>query len=144
MKREPLTAPIAIARRFYELFNDRRLDAAAELVDTQAEFRHIPTRQRLIGRAGYRALAAAWLTAFEDARLEVTTVRSVDDTTVVVEFTGHGTHTGDLVLGEAITIPATGRAAQLPFRDTLYFRNGLVVRSELDFSIDELKERLCG
>lgn len=139
-----MTDPIAIARRFYELFNDRRLDEAGELVDPQAEFRYVPTRQRLIGRAGYRALAAAWLIAFEDARLEITGIQVLDDRTVVVDFTGHGTHTGDLVLGEAITLPATGRATHLPFRDRLVIAGGFILRSELDFDVEELKKRLFG
>jgi hypothetical protein len=41
-------------------------------------------------------------------------------------------------------IPATGRAAMLPFHDRLDIRGGLVVTSELDFDIDEMKRRLLG
>jgi hypothetical protein len=132
------------ARLFYRLFNERRLDEASELVDPQAEFHYVPTRQRLLGRAGYRALAAAWLQAFADARLEITVVRAIDDETIDVEFTGHGTHTGDLVLGETVTVPATGRASHLPFHDRLVVRHGLVVSSELTFDLDELTKRLLG
>jgi hypothetical protein len=142
-----VTAPIApehVARLFYQLFNERRLDEAAHLVDPQAEFHYVPTRQRLLGRAGYRALAAAWLTAFPDARLEIVAVRPHDEHTITVDFIGHGTHTGDLVLGEAVTIPATHRAAMLPFRDRLVVRHELIVQSELDFDLDELKKRLFG
>src|SRR5688500_2500408 len=95
-----------VARLFYLLFNERRLDEASELVDPQAEFHYLPTRQRRLGRAGYRALAAAWLNAFEDARLEITAIRAVDAETIEVDFIGHGTHTGDLVLGEAVSVAA--------------------------------------
>jgi hypothetical protein len=133
-----------IARRYYQLFNERRLDEAEQLIDTQGVFHYIPTRQRLVGRAGYRALAASWIHAFADAQLDVEYVHVLDGTVVRVEFVGRGTHTGDLVLGDTLVIPATGRAAMLPFHDRLDIRGGLVVTSELDFDIDEMKRRLLG
>lgn len=132
-----------IARLYYRLFNERRLDEAAELIDPQAVFHYLPTRQRLVGRAGYRALVGAWLQAFEDARLEVQAI-STNGSIADVEFVGHGTHTGDLVLGDALSIPATGRAAHLPFRDRLDIREGLIVSAELDFDVEEMKRRLLG
>ena len=128
---------------YYQFFNERRLDEAAQLVDPQASFHYLPTRQHLMGRAGYRALVDAWLNAFEDARLDVQSV-TASGTTVDVEFLGRGTHTGDLVLGEALSIPATGRAAHLPFRDHLDIRGGRIVSSELDFDVEEMKRRLLG
>jgi hypothetical protein len=135
--------PEQIARLFYEYFNERRLDDAARLVDPRASFHYVPTRQRLVGRAGYKALVAAWLQAFEDARLEVQNVVA-DGAIVQVEFIGRGTHTGDLALGDAVSIPATGRTANLPFRDRMEIRGGLVVSSELDFDLEEMKRRLLG
>jgi len=139
------TTPAAlekVARRYYDLFNDRQLDEAAALVDPQAAFHYIPTRQRLIGRAGYRALCAAWLNAFADARLDITSITVLNDHTVQVEFIGRGTHTGELVLGEAIIEGATGTAAQLPFTDLLEIRRGIIVSAELDFDVEEMRRRL--
>lgn len=135
--------PEQIARLFYQYFNERRLGEAAQLVDPRALFHYLPTRQRLVGRAGYRALVAAWLHAFEDARLDIQSVVA-NGAIVQVEFIGRGTHTGDLVLGDAVSIPATGRAADLPFRDRLDIRDGLIVGSELDFDLEEMKRRLLG
>ena len=132
-----------IARRFYDFFNERRLDDAAQLIDPQASFHYLPTRQRLVGRAGYRALVGAWLAAFPDARLDIRSAH-VNGDVVDIEFIGHGTHTGDLVLGESISIPATGRTTDLPFRDRLEIKDGLIVSSELDFDLDEMKKRLFG
>jgi len=63
---------------------------------------------------------------------------------VEVEFIGRGTHTGELVLGEALALPATGRSTQLPFHDRLEVRDGLIVSAELDFDVEELKGRLLG
>lgn len=136
--------PEQIARRYYELFNDRRIDEAKELVDTQATFHYVPTRQRLVGRAGYQALATAWLTAFEDAQLDIRAIRVVDHDSVEVEFLGRGTHTGDLVLGDTLVIPATGRSAELPFHDRLTIRDGQIVEAQLDFDVEEMKRRLLG
>jgi limonene-1,2-epoxide hydrolase len=135
--------PAQIARLFYQYFNERRLDEAAELVDPQASFHYVPTRQRLVGRAGYRALVAAWLQGFEDAQLEIQSV-AADGGIVQVDFIGRGTHTGDLVLGDAMSVPATGRNANLPFRDRLDIRDGLIISSELDFDLEEMKRRLLG
>ena len=132
-----------ITRLYYQLFNERRLDEAGELVDPQAVFHYLPTRQRLVGRAGYGALVAVWLNAFEDAQLDVQSI-TIDGAVVDVEFLGRGTHTGDLVLGEALSIPATGRAADLPFHDRLEIRRGLIVSAELDFDVAEMKKRLLG
>jgi len=132
-----------IARLYYQLFNERRLDEAGQLIDPQAVFHYLPTRQRLMGRAGYRALAAAWLNAFEDAQLDVQSIQ-VDGAVVHVEFVGHGTHTGDLVLGEELSLPATGRFTSLPFHDRLEVRNGLIVSAELDFDVEEMTRRLLG
>lgn len=135
-------SPEQIARQYYRLFNERNLDAASQLVDRVASFRYVPSKQRLIGRAGYRALAAMWLNAFEDGRLEITSLAPIGEDTVVVQLLGRGTHTGDLVLGEALTIPATGIAGALPFRETLRIRDGSIVDVELDFDMDDLKRQL--
>lgn len=132
-----------IARLYYQYFNERRLDEATELVDPQAVFHTLPTRQRLFGKAGYRAVVDGWLNAFEDARLDVQSIAVVGPV-VQVGFMGRGTHTGDLVLGDALSVPATGRATELPFRDTLEIRDGLIVRAELDFDVLDLKRRLVG
>lgn len=135
-------SPEQIARQYYRFFNERNLDAAGELVDRGASFRYVPSKQRLIGRAGYRALVAMWLNAFADGQLEIASLRAIDDDTVVVELLGRGTHTGDLVLGDTLTIPATGVAGALPFRETLRIRNGSIVDVELNFDIEDLKRQL--
>ena len=138
----PATTPIAIAVRFYACFNDRLFDDGGALVHPQATFHYVPTRQHLVGRAGYRALVAAWVIAFEDARLEIANLQQLDEQTVQVDFIGHGTHTGDLTLGEDFTIPATGTQSDLAFRDTLTIRGGLVVHSQLEFDAAEMQRKL--
>jgi predicted ester cyclase len=134
--------PAQLARRYYRFFNQRRLDEAGELVDVQAVFHYVPTNQRLVGRAGYRALAAMWLVAFEDAEVDVQSIEYLDEHTVHVTFIGRGTHTGDLELGDKLVIPATGRHTELVFRDTLEIRNDRITRVEFDFDLMELQRRL--
>jgi hypothetical protein len=135
--------PSAIARRYYRYFNERRFDEGGELVHPEATFYYVPTKQRLMGRAGYRALVAAWLIAFEDAEIEITALQEIDERTVQVDFIGRGTHSGDLTLGEDFSIPASGAKADLVFRDTLTFRSGFIVGSRLEFDADELRARLA-
>ena len=136
--------PEKIARRYYELFNARRLDDAAALVDGQAIYYYLPTKQRFIGRAGFHAIMGMWLNAFEDAQLEIVSALELNDHSVQIEFLGKGTHTGDLVLGESLRLPATGRTAELPFRNLLEIHNGIIIGVELDFDVAELKRRLLG
>jgi hypothetical protein len=136
--------PTETARLYYQFFNERRLDEAGQLVDPQAEFHYLPTRQRLIGRAGYRALAAMWLNGFENAELEVRALETAGPDRVDVEILGRGTHTGDLVLGESLTAPATHRTLSLPFRERLTVRRGLITLIELDFNLVEMRHLLLG
>jgi hypothetical protein len=136
--------PEEVARTYYRLFNERRFDEAEQLIDAHTCFHYVPTKQHLIGRAGYRALVAAWLIGVEDAQVEILTVREAAPDVVRVEFIGRGTHTGDLVFGEALTLPASGCAAGLPFTDTLLIRGGRILDSRLDFDVEELRRRLMG
>lgn len=136
--------PEQIARRYYQLINDRRLDDAAAMVDGQAIYYYLPTGQRFIGRAGFHAVMDLWLNAFKDAQLQVVSALALNDHSVQVEFLGKGTHTGDFVLGDSLCIPATGRTAELPFRNLLEIHNGIIIGVELDFDVAEMKRRLLG
>jgi predicted ester cyclase len=133
--------PEQVVRQHYQYFNERRFDEAVNLIDPQAVFHTLPTRQRLMGVAGYRALVSAWLHAFADARLDIQTL-AARDTIVDVDFLGRGTHTGDLVLGDALSVPATGLVIELPFHDRLEIRNGRIVKAELDFDEQALRRHL--
>ncbi len=136
--------PEQIARRYYQLFNARRLDEAAAMVDGQAIYHYLPTRQRFVGREGFHALIGLWLNAFENAQLEILSALALNDHSVQIEFLGKGTHTGDLVLGESLRLPATGRTTELRFRNLLEIHNGIIIGVELDFDVEDLKRRLLG
>ena len=136
--------PEQIARRYYQLFNERRLNEAVAMVDAQAIYYYLPTRQRFIGHAGFHAVMGLWLQAFENAQLEIVSALNLNDHSVQVEFLGKGTHTGDLVLGDSLCVPATGRTAELSFRNLLEIHNGIIIGVELDFDVEEMKRRLLG
>ena len=136
--------PEQTARLYYQLFNERRLDEAARMVDGQAIYYYLPTRQRFVGRAGFHAVMGLWLKAFEDAQLQIVSALTLNDHSVQVEFLGKGTHTGDLVLGDSLSVPATGRTAELPFMNLLEIHNGIITSVELDFDVEVMKERLLG
>lgn len=131
-----------MVRRYYELFNQRRLDEAERLVDPQAVFTYPFGKEHLIGRAGYRELARRWLEGFPDGRVAITTVLLPDDHTVVTEWIGHGTHLGTLELPGFPPLAPTGVHAQLPMRETVTIADGRIVASRMEFDPDEMLRRL--
>ena len=48
------------------------------------------------------------------------------------------------MLGDSLRLPATGRGAELPFRNLLEIHNGIIISVELDFDVEEMKGRLLG
>ena len=128
-------------RRYYGLFNERRLDEAEALVDVQAVFTYPAAKEHFIGRAGYRELAQRWAQAFPDATLTITSVR-VSGERAVTEWIGEGTHLGTLNLPGFPAVPPTGLKAKLPMRETIRIVNGSIVESTMDFDPDELRKRL--
>jgi steroid delta-isomerase-like uncharacterized protein len=128
-------------RRYYGLFNDRRLDEAEAMVDAEAVFTYPAASEHFIGRAGYRELAQRWAQAFPDATLAITSV-TVSGDTAATEWIAEGTHLGTLDLPGLAAIPPTGRRANLPMCETIRIVNGSIVESTMEFDPDELRKRL--
>jgi predicted ester cyclase len=133
-----------LARRYYELFNQRKLDDAERFVDPQAVFTYPLAKEHLIGRAGYRELVRRWLEGFPDARITITRVTVRDDRVVRTDWVGAGTHRGRLDLPGFPGLPATGVHTELPMRETITIGNGLIVESRMEFDPIELLRRLVG
>jgi predicted ester cyclase len=129
------------ARRYYALFNDRRLDEAEALVHPEAIFTYPDAQEQFIGRAGYHELAQRWEEAFPDADLSITDMTVVGDT-VCTEWLFTGTHLGTLDIPGFPTIPSSTRAVQLMMTETIRVVKGLVVESRLEFDVEELRRRL--
>ena len=116
----------AVARRYYDAFNARRLDDAAALADAELEWTNLALGATFRGPAGFRQFLENYATAFPDSRVELRDVIAHGDA-VAVEFTATGTHHGPLA-GPAGTIPATGRPVRLQLCEVLQLRDGKIVR----------------
>lgn len=130
------------ARRYYDLFNQRKLDEAERFVDPQAVFTYPLAREHFIGRAGYRELVRRWIAGFPDGTISITKVDLQDGVVIKTNWIGEGTHLGVLELPGFPAIPPTGIHAQLPMRETIHVVNSLIVESRLEFDPSELRRRL--
>jgi steroid delta-isomerase-like uncharacterized protein len=84
-----------------------------------------------VNQTEHEAMGRAFKSALPDARMDVTrTVQAVDEVYVTGRF--KGTHSGDLVtLGG--TLPASGKALDLPFVDYWRVEDGKIVAHEATF-----------
>ena len=132
----------AFARRYYECFNQRRFDDAEMFVDPRALFTYPLAKEHLIGRAGYRELVGRWLAGFPNARITITSVHVIDESTVSTDWIGEGTHLGLLELPGLPAIPATGVCTMMPMRETITVAYGRILTSRMDFDPADLARRL--
>ena len=94
----------AVARRFYDAWNARDLDAFDELVapDAQDHDPQNPFRE-MRGPAGAKRAAGMYHSAFSDGRIEIDDQIAEGDL-VVTRWTGKGTQDGELM-----GMPPTGK-----------------------------------
>jgi hypothetical protein len=141
--------PEAVARLYYALFNERRFGEAVEMIAPTASFIHRPTRERLIGPAGYRSFVLAWVRAFPDAVVEVTSItlektprKPAEKQRVTAHLIGRGTHVGELDLGGIVFAP-TDRHVTLPFSQHFELRDGQILNAQLDFDLEAMRKVLA-
>jgi ketosteroid isomerase-like protein len=113
-----------IARTLYEDWNARDFDHAASLVADDGEIVVVGSGQRFRGPDGMREYDRMWADAFPDGKVTIDDIVSAGDT-VVVCFTGRGTHTGTLRTPGGDIAP-TGRSLTLELCDVLEIRDGKV------------------
>ena len=108
----------SIARSTYEAWNERDFDRFAEVL-AKGEVIAMGSGDRWEGSSGARQFAEMWYEAFPDGKIEFRSVTDAGDT-VVIEFTGRGTHTGTLhsPMGD---IEATGKSLTLQLCDVWSF-----------------------
>lgn len=97
-----------LVRNLFEAWNNRDFDAVTSAVDPNCSIVDMGSGRTLQGADGFAAFTTALFEAMPDAQFTLDHVTAQGDT-VVVEYTGRGTHTGDLALA-AGTVPATGRS----------------------------------
>lgn len=114
----------SLAGSLYQAWNDRDLDAIADATAADGELVVVGSGDTYRGPEGVRQYNTMWANAFPDGTITVDRIISAGDT-VVVQLTGRGTHTGDLVTPTS-TIPATGKSATLQLCDVLVFEQGKV------------------
>lgn len=120
------------ARDFFEAWNNRDLDAISKAVAPDCTVIEMGSGRTLQGPDGFISLAKALFDAMPDGQFSLDHLTAQGDT-VVLEYTGRGTHTGDLVLRVG-TIPATGRSVTVRACDIYELKDGKIktARAYLD------------
>ena len=131
---------LSIARRLYDGWNERAFEELADYGADDAELVVVGTGDVFKGREGSLQYNQNWADGFPDGRITVDNMVASGDT-VVVEFTGKGTHTGTLrtSMGD---IPATGKSLTLKLCDVLEFRDGKVARQRSYFDSGSMMAQL--
>ncbi|MFE0511687.1 ester cyclase [Streptomyces sp. NPDC058964] len=119
-------------RDLFKAWNDRDYDAIAGAVAPDCTLVEEGSGRTLQGPEGFTKLAKALFDAMPDGKFRLDHLTAQGDT-VVVEYTGDGTQTGDLVL-HAGTVPATGRHVTVHACDIYEVKDGKVqeARAYLD------------
>lgn len=131
---------LTLARTLYEGWNERRFDDIAETVSPDGKIVVVGTGDEFVGPEGARLYNQQWYDGFPDGHITIDNMIAAGDT-VVVEFTGRGTHTGPLAtsMGE---IAATGRSLTLKLCDVLEFRDGKITAQRSYFDTGSMMAQL--
>ncbi|HEY8684710.1 MAG TPA: ester cyclase [Chloroflexota bacterium] len=131
------TNKLAVRRYFDEIWNEGHL----ELIDTlfTDDYRgniSIYADKPVVGREGMRELVAMFLSGFPDFRATVLEQVGEGDT-VVTQWTGQGTHEGDIM-----GVPLTHKVATIQGVMIAHFANGQMVRVRCTFDVLSLVQQL--
>lgn len=129
-----------LARRIYEMWNERNFDEIAEVTAPDALLTIVGSGDTFEGIEGARKYNEMWADGFPDGKVTVDRVIASGDH-VAVEFTGRGTHTGTLATSMG-DIPATGRSLTLHLCDILEFKNGKVQSQKTYFDTGSMMAQL--
>ncbi|WP_225850269.1 ester cyclase [Streptomyces sp. HPF1205] len=111
-------------RDLFRAWNNRDYDSIAGSVAPDCTLVEEGSGRKLQGPEGFTKLAKAMFDAMPDGQFTLDRLTSQGDT-IVVEYTGRGTQTGDLVL-HAGTVPATGRNVTVHACDIYEVKNGKI------------------
>ena len=120
---------VTLVRNLFDAWNSRDVDAVASGVDANCTIVDMGSGTTVQGPDGFVAFTAALFDAMPDAQFTLDHVTAQGDT-VAVEYTGRGTHTGDLVL-PAGTIPATGRSITVHVCEVDEIRNDKIASARV-------------
>ena len=131
---------IALARRLYEGWNERKFDELADAVAPDGKIVVVGTGDEFEGREGSLQYNKSWYDGFPDGKITIDNILASGDC-VVVEFTGRGTHTGTLATSMG-QVPATGRSLTLKLCDVLEFKDGKVAAQRTYFDTGSMMAQL--
>jgi steroid delta-isomerase-like uncharacterized protein len=114
-----MVSPADIAREYLENWNRRDWKAYRQLLDDQYTYTGGDGKTQRGPEAGM-AVGQMFATAFPDGRIDLRQIHTAGDT-VIVEFTGSGTHRDDLM-----GIAPTGRHISIPVITVLTVRGGKI------------------
>ena len=131
---------VTLVRSLYDAYNDRNFDVEADAMAPDGKIVIVGTGDVFEGPAGSRQYNEVWARGFPDGKITVDKVISEGET-VVVEFTGRGTHTGTLETSMG-SIPATGRSVTLKLCDVIELGRGKITTHRNYFDTGSLMAQL--
>jgi steroid delta-isomerase-like uncharacterized protein len=129
-----------LARKLYEHWNAREFDRVAELIADDGEIIIVGSGTRFKGPDGSRQFSQMWADGFPDGKVTIDRLIDAGDT-IIVEYTGRGTHTGTL-RGAAGEIPATGRSVTLQLCDVVDIHDDKLTKVSSYFDSASLLQQL--
>jgi predicted ester cyclase len=132
-----------VIRRYYECYNARRFQEAADLFAPDAILEHAPYgRLQRQGGVGYLESAERSIVAFPDAHIETLDVKIHDDSIFDVELLASGTHHGVLDLGAYGRFEPTGLHVHVRHREVLEIRDDLIRYASVTLDVNDLVSQL--
>jgi len=114
-------SPTDIVREYTECWNRRDWERYRSLMHSQYSYTGGDGQEQRGPEAGL-AVGQMFATAFPDGRIDIKSLRS-DGEFVIAEFTGTGTHKGDLM-----GIAPTNKKVSIPVCDIIELRDGKIYR----------------
>jgi predicted ester cyclase len=127
-----------LIRQYYEAFNERRFDDAAEMFAEDAVLEHLQPELALKGPPAYLKSARAAVAAFPDLSLQIVHVEQRGDTICEVDVLCTGTHKGEWTMGELGPFKPNGQRHSYHVREMLEVRGGKITYSSLSFDLQEV------
>jgi steroid delta-isomerase-like uncharacterized protein len=130
-----MSDPAAIAREYLEAAPRRDFDKCRQLFHPQYSYTG-GDGQRQNGPDAGMAVAQMFASAFPDGREEIKRIHTAGDV-AIVEFTGSGTHQGELM-----GIAPTGRQVTMPVCNVIEVRDGKIYAEREYFDVAHMMQQL--
>ncbi len=131
---------VTLVRSLYDAWNDRNFDLEADAMAPDGTVVMVGSGDVFEGPDGSRRYNEAWANGFPDGKITIDRIVAEGDS-VVVEYTGRGTHTGTLETSMG-AIPATGRSVTLKLCDVLDLSGGKITSHRSYFDTGSMMAQL--